>query len=145
MSTVIILNNIHHVVMRRCYEFTLFLTSCSNTRSCHYKDVIKCAMASQITDVPIVCSTVSSGANQRNCQSSASLVFVRGIHRWLVNSPHKGPVKKKCFHLMTSSCYNRHYCFGVNFVIFAWQSSDNILNFYYFHFEDHASDKSSPR
>ena len=28
-------------------------------------------------------------------QSSASLVFVRGIHRWPVNSPHKGPVTRK--------------------------------------------------
>ena len=28
---------------------------------------------------------------------------VRGIHRWPVNSPHKWPVTRKCFHLMTSS------------------------------------------
>ena len=26
------------------------------------------------------------------------------IHRCPVNSPHKGPVTRKCFHLMTSSC-----------------------------------------
>ena len=31
-------------------------------------------------------------------------VFLWGIHRWLVNSPHKGPVTRKMFHLMTSSC-----------------------------------------
>ena len=30
-------------------------------------------------------------------QSSASLAFVRGIHRWPVNSPHKGPVTRKKF------------------------------------------------
>ena len=30
-------------------------------------------------------------------QSSASLAFVWGIHRWLVNSPHKGPVTRKMF------------------------------------------------
>ena len=30
-------------------------------------------------------------------QSSASLAFVRGIHRWPVNSPHKGPVTRKIF------------------------------------------------
>ena len=30
-------------------------------------------------------------------QSSASLAFVRGIHRWPVNSPHKGPVTRKMF------------------------------------------------
>ena len=28
---------------------------------------------------------------------------VRGIYRWPVNSPHKWQVKRKCFHLMTSS------------------------------------------
>ena len=30
-------------------------------------------------------------------QSSASLAFVRGIHRWPVNSLHKGPVTRKLF------------------------------------------------
>ena len=30
-------------------------------------------------------------------QSSASLTFVRGIHRWPVNSPHKRPVTRKMF------------------------------------------------
>ena len=30
-------------------------------------------------------------------QSSASLAFVRGIHRWPVNSPHKWPVTRKMF------------------------------------------------
>ena len=45
---------------------------------------------------------VYSGADQRKRQSTASLAFVRGIHRWPVNSPHKGPVTGKCFHLMTS-------------------------------------------
>ena len=32
---------------------------------------------------------IHSGADQRKYQSSASLAFVRGIHRWPVNSPHK--------------------------------------------------------
>ena len=39
------------------------------------------AMASQITSLTIVYSTVNSGADQRKHQSSASLAFVRGIHR----------------------------------------------------------------
>ena len=53
-------------------------------------------MASQITSVSIVCSTVvCSGEDQRKHQSSASLAFVRGIHRWPVNSPHKGPEMRK--------------------------------------------------
>ena len=33
----------------------------------------------------------------RKHQSSASLAFVRGIHRRPVNSPHKGPVTRKMF------------------------------------------------
>ena len=33
----------------------------------------------------------------RKYQSSASLACVRGIHRWPVVSPHKGPVTRKMF------------------------------------------------
>ena len=33
----------------------------------------------------------------KKTQSSASLAFVSGIHRWPVNSPHKGPVTRKMF------------------------------------------------
>ena len=61
----------------------------------YYSDVKMGAMASQITGVSMVCSTVYSGADQRKYQSSASLAFVREIHRWPVNSPHKGPVTRK--------------------------------------------------
>ena len=53
------------------------------------------AVASQITSLKIVYSTVLSGADQRKHQRTASLAFVRGIHRWPVNSPHKGPVTRK--------------------------------------------------
>ena len=69
----------------------------------HYNDVIISAMTSQITSLAIVYSTVYSGADQRKHQSSASLEFVRGIHRWPMNAPHKGQVTRKCVHLMTSS------------------------------------------
>ena len=55
------------------------------------------AMASQITSLTIVYSTVHSGPDQRNHQSSASLTFVWGIHRWPGNSPHKWPVTQKMF------------------------------------------------
>ena len=54
-------------------------------------------MASQITRLTIVYSAVYSDADQRKHQGSASLAFVRGIHRWPVNSPHKGPVTRKMF------------------------------------------------
>ena len=47
----------------------------------HYNDVIMSTMASQITSLTIVYSSVYSGGDQRKHQSSASLAFVRGIHR----------------------------------------------------------------
>ena len=65
----------------------------------YYSDVIMSALDSQITGLSIVCSSVCSGADQRKHQGSASLVFVRGIHRSPVDSPHKGPVTQKMFSL----------------------------------------------
>ena len=47
----------------------------------YYNGVIMSAMASQITSLTIVYSTVYSGADRRKHQSSASLAFMRGIHR----------------------------------------------------------------
>ena len=49
--------------------------------SAHYDDVIMTTMASQITSLAVVYSIVYSDADQRKHQSSASLAFVRGIHR----------------------------------------------------------------
>ena len=69
----------------------------------HYDDVRMGAIASQFTSLTIVYSIVYSDADQRKHQSSASLAFVRGNHRRPVNSPHKWPVTRKCFLLMTSS------------------------------------------
>ena len=66
-------------------------------RSIHCSDVIVGAMASQITSLTIVYSTVYTGSDQRKHRRSASLAFVRGIHRWPVNSPHKWPVTRKIF------------------------------------------------
>ena len=62
-------------------------------------------IASQITSLPIVFSTVYSDLDQSNYQSSASLAFVQGIHREPVNSPHKWPVMREMLHLMTSWLY----------------------------------------
>ena len=62
-----------------------------------YSGVMMGAMTSQITSVSIVYSTVCSGKDQRQHQRSASLAFVRGIHRWPVNSPHKKPVTRNMF------------------------------------------------
>ena len=59
----------------------------------HHNDV----MASQITSLATVYSTVYFGTEQRKCQSSTSLALVRRIHRWPVNFPHKEPVTRKMF------------------------------------------------
>ena len=64
----------------------------------YYNDVIMSARASQITCVWIVYSTVCEGNS-----------------RWPMNSPHKGPVTRKFFHLMTSSCAMFHY--GIHTII----------------------------
>ena len=83
-----------------CCEFrqpAWFTRNCSPTHDSHYSDVMMGAMASQITSLTIIHSTVYSGADQRKYLSPAPLDFVRGIHRWPVNSPHKGPITRKMF------------------------------------------------
>ena len=89
------------IVKRIAYQNTLRVRydvdgGCCNNGN-HYCDIIIGAMAAQITSPTIVYSTVYSGADQRKHQSSASLAFVRGIHRGPVNSPHKWPVTRKMF------------------------------------------------
>ena len=51
------------------------------------------AMVPQITSLTIVYSRCRS----RKHQSSVLLDCVRGIHRWPMNSPHKGPETRKMF------------------------------------------------
>ena len=81
---------------------------CSNTWPClnrlsvlipalHYDDVIMTMLESQITSLTVVYAIVYSGVHQRKHQSSASLAFVREIHRGPVNFPHKWPVTRKMF------------------------------------------------
>ena len=63
----------------------------------HYNDVIIGVMASQITSLTIFYSTIYLGADRKIHQSSSSLAFVRGIHCWPLNSPHKWPVTRILF------------------------------------------------
>ena len=63
----------------------------------HYCDAIMGTVASQVTSLTIVYTTVYSDADQRKHKSSALLAFVWGIHRGPVNSPHKGAVTRKMF------------------------------------------------
>ena len=63
----------------------------------HYSNVIMGAMASQITSVTIVYSTVCSSADLRKRHSSESLAFVLGIYAVTGEFPHKRPVTRKMF------------------------------------------------
>ena len=63
----------------------------------HNNGVTMSAVMSQITGMSTVCSVACSSAHQRKHQRSASLAFVRGNHRWPVDSPHKEPVTLKMF------------------------------------------------
>ena len=87
----------HHMINKT--NLTTRWGMLSDTTTTHYSDVIMGAMRSQITGVSIIYSTVGSGADQRKHQRSASLAFVGGIHRWPMNSPHKGPVTREMFPL----------------------------------------------
>ena len=66
---------------------------CCRLKNCNA--VIMRAMASQITSLTIVYSSIYSGTDRRKHRNSASLPFVGGIHWWPVNSPHKGTVTWK--------------------------------------------------
>ena len=104
-----------------------FLTPAASDVICHYGDVIMGVLASQITSLTIVYSTIHSGADQRKHQSSASLAFVRGIHRWPVNSPHKWSVTRKMFPFddvimalkSTTRIWNR----------FSWNSNEVVYSY----------------
>ena len=74
-------------------KFLSATTQLENTLQRRYMSI----MASQITGHSSVCSTICSGQHQRNIRASRYCPFVRGIHRWWMNSPHKGSVTRKKF------------------------------------------------
>ena len=72
--------------------------------SYHHSTIIMSAMASQISGVSTVCIAVCLGADRRKRQSSTSLNFVReSTGDWRIPII-TGQWRRKCFHLMTSSC-----------------------------------------
>ena len=86
------------IIQEQIMKHSIFASNKHNKTVCiDYNDVMMSSMASQITSLTIVYSTVYSRSNQRKYQNSASLVFVWGNHRSPVNSPHKGPVTRKMF------------------------------------------------
>ena len=93
-----------HIYMQIIIAFT----KPKNRFTEHYSDFIMSVMASQIIDVPIVYSTVWSGADQRKHQSSASLAFVRGLHRGSVKFP-----AQRASNAENVSIWWRHHEFSV--------------------------------
>ena len=63
----------------------------------HNIDVIMTTMASQITSLTVVYSTVYSDADQRKHQKLCVIGLCVGNSPGPVNSPHKGPVMRKMF------------------------------------------------
>ena len=72
----------------------------------HYNDVIISTMASPITSLTDVYSTIHSGTDERKHQSSASLALVRVIHWWPVNS-----LAKKASNMENVSIWWRHHAY----------------------------------
>ena len=69
----------------------------SPVKWCCLWTIIMSAMASQITSLTIVYSTAYSDVDERKHQIPALLALCAGIHRWPLNSPHKGPITRKMF------------------------------------------------
>ena len=90
-------HSIHELILPSAAAKLILRFLTDNLLWTHYSDVIMSAVVSQITSFLVVCSVVCSGADQRKHESSVWLAFVKGIHRWLVNSPLKGPVTRKMF------------------------------------------------
>ena len=73
------------------------------------------------------------GRRSKKHQSSASLAFVRGIHRDRGIPRTKGQLRGKCFHLMTSSCRGLFHLvklghgLEITAYIFAWYDYLSML------------------
>ena len=63
----------------------------------HYNDVIMSTMASQITSLTVVYSTVLFRHRSKKTSKLCVTGLCEGNSPWPVNSPHKGPVTRKMF------------------------------------------------
>ena len=72
-------------------------------------------------------------------QSSSSLAFVRGIHRWPANSPPKGPVTRKMLPFYDVIMGTMYYCDYYKYHIgeHAWW----VYNVQYLHNKHHSHDR----
>ena len=81
--------------------------------------------ASRLFTLPLI-----QGADQRKHQSSTSLAFARGIHRWPVNSPHKRPVTRKMFpfdDVIMEPCFARVIFIVISSPMFSRVVYDDVI------------------
>ena len=81
----------------------------------HYIDVTMTTIASQITSLTVVYSTVYSDADQRKHQSSPSPALCVGNSPGPVNSPQKGPATRKMLPFDDVIMYNSNPSAGIFF------------------------------
>ena len=58
----------------------------------------------EVSVCTMVSSTARSGQQQRKHECFYCGPIVKGIHRWLVDLSHKGPMIGRCWHFLTSLC-----------------------------------------
>ena len=114
-----------------------FHISWTNKLSCWWFEILLMStMVSQITSLTIVYSTIYSGTDERKHQSSVSQAFVRGIHWWPVNSPHKDPVTWKIFSFDDVI---------MPWWLLMWCCSNALSKWWHFHFRaSHNKDAQGP-
>ena len=78
-----------------CFLNYGYPTRFKNKSFWHYSDDV--IMASQITSLTNVYSAVYSRRRAKKTSKLRVTGLLRGIHRWPVNSAHKGPVTRKMF------------------------------------------------
>ena len=104
-----------------CHFDEICITGC--TPSCHvFNFLLKWRHNERdgFSGASVVCSAVCLGADadQRKHQSSASLTFVRGIHRWPVDSLYKGPITRKMFPFDdVIMCWSQWQKFAIEWII----------------------------
>ena len=91
-----------HFLTNQLWIRSLTMFMIDNRHVCALQGRQMAVMASRITEQSSVCSTVYSDWQQRNIKDQHCCSFVRGIHRWTVDSSDKGTATWIFFHLMAS-------------------------------------------
>ena len=98
----------YHETCSKLVYLQLNLYHLHNTTKSHYSDVTWAFMCIITTNWWFVQQAVQVN-NKGNIEAPHNFPFMRRIHIWPGDSPHKGPIMWKHFHVMTSSCI-RYMC-----------------------------------